>query len=175
MNRAQRDTAEFNGAFRDLVGQLLQFRGDLVEQLMQADEVRAFYVPVRLLRLQAKIKRVGEVLVKQFNDLAAGGLGQVVLCRNEFGFHMAITAFEGMRLERVRRAMSRQEFARRLDKRRSRRDSPGSPRRSRRRAAACGPRFSTAGTARTTGFPPAAWRQLPPSQTTAGRRASAVG
>jgi hypothetical protein len=53
------DSTEFDGAFGDVIGEYLELFGDLVEQFMQADEVRPFDVPMRLFELHLKVYQVG--------------------------------------------------------------------------------------------------------------------
>jgi hypothetical protein len=68
-------------AFGDEVRVILDFPGDLVEQLVQADEIRAFDVPVRLLELSLEVERIREALVQEIDQLGARDPGQVI-----FGF-----------------------------------------------------------------------------------------
>lgn len=82
LNCALRDSAEFNRAFRDVVGELLQFLGDFIEQFMQGDEVRPFHIPVRLFRLETQVEDVGARMplecvgvVARPNDVAAAMVG----------------------------------------------------------------------------------------------------
>jgi len=59
------NAAELDRAFGDHVRVLLHVFGDVIEEFVQADEVRAFHVPMRLLELALEIHRVGEALINQ--------------------------------------------------------------------------------------------------------------
>ena len=52
--------------------------GNLVEELMQRDEVRALHIPVGLLGLHRQVDGVDEPGVQQFDDLLARLGGDVV-------------------------------------------------------------------------------------------------
>jgi hypothetical protein len=67
-------------ALGDLVHVVLHVVVDLVEQQVQADEVRPLDVPVGLLDLRLQVLAVGEPGVEQLDRLDAGRLGQVILC-----------------------------------------------------------------------------------------------
>ena len=53
--------------------------GNLVEQLVQGDEIRALHVPVSMLGLRAQVDRVGEPRIQQLDHLGAGVHRQIVL------------------------------------------------------------------------------------------------
>ena len=55
------DAAQCGDPLGDIVDRLFEFLGELVEQLVQGDEIRAFDIPVRLLDLGIQIQRVGEL------------------------------------------------------------------------------------------------------------------
>src|SRR6202041_1333229 len=65
-------TAQARHAFGDFVDLFQDHVGDLVEQLVQGDEVGALHVPVRLLDLALQINGVGQPIVKNEDDVAAG-------------------------------------------------------------------------------------------------------
>ena len=48
-HRAFGNAAQLHNAFGDHVHVVLDFPGDLIEEFVQADEVRPFHVPMRLL------------------------------------------------------------------------------------------------------------------------------
>ena len=72
------DPAELNDALREQVHVLVGGSVNLVEQFVQRDEVGPFHVPVRLLRLELEVDRVGQSLVQQVDHLTTGGFGDVV-------------------------------------------------------------------------------------------------
>src|SRR5207245_459928 len=51
---------------------------NLVEPLGPRDQVWPFHAPVRLLRLELEVHRVGQSLVQQVHRLTTGGFGDVV-------------------------------------------------------------------------------------------------
>jgi hypothetical protein len=73
--------AQLHDALSGHVNVRFHLLGDFVEKLVQADEVRAFDVPVRLLQLHLEIYRIGEALVDQRVQFRSRWLGQVI-----FGF-----------------------------------------------------------------------------------------
>src|SRR5688500_11666961 len=62
-------SAQRGDTLGDQIYVLLNSIDQLVEQLMELKELWAFHIPVRLLRLAIKIKRVSEMLIEQRNHL----------------------------------------------------------------------------------------------------------
>ena len=55
----------------DGINVVRQLCGELIEQLVQREEMRAFDVPMSLFRLAVEVKRVGQMLVEQRDDFLA--------------------------------------------------------------------------------------------------------
>ena len=70
--------AERDRALRDVVDVLLQLLAERVEQLVQADELRALHVPVRVLDLQVQVDGAGQPAVEQLTDARADVERQIV-------------------------------------------------------------------------------------------------
>src|SRR5205085_11715880 len=98
---AARNAAELNGALGDLVDGFASGVGDLVEELVQRDELRALHVPVRLFRLVLEVDGARELRVQELDELSARFLGEVVLRLVE-GLHGdAFRAMSGVPRERI--------------------------------------------------------------------------
>jgi hypothetical protein len=61
-------SAQCDSTFGDQIHVLAGRIGHTVEQIVQADKVRAFDVPVGVFRLQLEIDRVGQAVVEQLHD-----------------------------------------------------------------------------------------------------------
>ena len=74
-----RRATERRRAFGNRVGMFFDCGSHLIKKLVDRDECRATYVPVRLLDLPVEVYRCGEVFVEQFDGFCADVLGKRVV------------------------------------------------------------------------------------------------
>jgi hypothetical protein len=72
LNRAFGGSSQRGDAFGHVIDVATEIAGNLVEQFVPGDEVRALHVPVRLLGLELQIDRVRQAGVQDRDDLGAG-------------------------------------------------------------------------------------------------------
>ena len=78
-----------HGAFSDQIRVLLHVFGDVIKEFVQANEVRPFYVPMRLLELCLQVHDVRQTLIDQRDDRLAVGLGRSFSVSWSFGFSVS--------------------------------------------------------------------------------------
>src|ERR1700730_1890931 len=71
--------AQAGDALGDLIDLFQHGVGDLVEELMQGNEIRALHIPMRMFNLALQIDRVGQGVVQNHDDIAPDFLRQIDL------------------------------------------------------------------------------------------------
>jgi hypothetical protein len=77
LHRALGDATERGDSLSHLVDEAFEFARKSVEQFVQRNELRSLHVPVRLLRLQAKVDRIRKTRIEEFCHLRAGLDGEI--------------------------------------------------------------------------------------------------